>query len=311
MLSGAAKFEKLLVQAYDTLSPQLQVAGRYLLDHPHEIALRSMRELAREANLSPATMTRLASQLGFSGFDDLKKLYVSEIRQYAAGYRTKAIKLADIARREDANALTAGVVAGIARQVEALQRPETILSLVECARVLAGARTIYCLGQRLSFPPAYTFQYIHSVAGGSSVLLDGPGGIGFDALRHATSIDAVLAITVLPYTKVTIEQAAFAKQRGIQVVAITDSEVSPLARIATHAVKVSTKSESFFQTMGAVSAVAEILATMIAMRSQKQVLDGLKESEDYFAAASIYWSPSSHRGTLLNGDFAGRKRSKE
>src|SRR6266849_4117403 len=104
-LTGAASVEKILIKAFDTLSPQLQAAGRYLLDHPHEVALRSMRELAREANLAPATMTRLARQLGFSGFDDLRKLYAEEVRQYAAGYRTKAIELADAARGEDASAV--------------------------------------------------------------------------------------------------------------------------------------------------------------------------------------------------------------
>jgi DNA-binding MurR/RpiR family transcriptional regulator len=307
-LTGAGSVEKLLIKAFDSLSPQLQTAGRYLLDHPQEVALRSMRELAREAKLAPATMTRLARQLGFSGFEDLKKLYAEEVRLYAAGYRTKAIELANAARDEDASALATGVVARIARQVDILQRPETILSLVECARLLGSARTIYCLGQRLSFPPAYTFQYIHSVAGGSSVLLDAPGGVGLDPLRHASTVDAVLAISVLPYTRSTVEQAVFANQRGIPVVAITDSEVSPLVRLARHAVKVSTKSQSFFQTMVAVSAAAETLATMIAMRSRERVLDGLKESEEYFAAASTYWSPSANRNMLQPGNL--KKRSK-
>src|ERR1700722_11285814 len=178
--------EKRLVEAFDGLSPQLQAAGRYLLDHPHEIALRSMRELAREAGLAPATMTRLARQVGFSGFDELKKLFAEEIRQYAAGYRKKAIELADAKRGTDTTALAADVVAGIARQVQALTQPEVIVSFVDSARLLSGARTIYCLGQRLSFPPAYPFQYIHAAAGGSSVLLDAAGGSGLDVMRHAS-----------------------------------------------------------------------------------------------------------------------------
>jgi DNA-binding MurR/RpiR family transcriptional regulator len=122
--------------------------------------------------------------------------------------------------------------------------------------------------------------------------LDAPGGTGFDALRRARSDDALLAISVLPYTRVTIEQADFAAKRGVPVIAITDSEVSPLAMIARHIVKVGTKSQSFFQTMVAVSAATEALATLIAMGSRKAVLDGLKSSEDYFAELDTYWGPS-------------------
>src|SRR5713101_6856788 len=239
-LPSRSSLEKRLIETFDTLSPRLQAAGRYLLDHPHEIALRSMRELAREANLAPATLTRLARQLGLSGFDDVKQLYAEEVRQYAAGYRRKAVALADLSRREDATGLAVEIVAGIARQVDALTDTQAIRSLVAGARVLQRARTIYCLGQRLSFPPAYTFQYIHSVAGGSSVLLDAPGGTGLDALRHASPADAVLAISVLPYTRATIEQAMFAHHRRLPLVVITDSEVSPLTKIAVATILVET-----------------------------------------------------------------------
>lgn len=306
-----SSLEKRLIETFDALSPRLQTAGRYLLDHPHEIALRSMRELAREANLAPATLTRLARQLGLAGFDEVKRLYAEEVRQYAAGYRRKAVALADLSRREDATGLAAGIVGVIGRQVDALTDPEAIRSLVAGARVLQRARTIYCLGQRLSFPPAYTFQYIHSVAGGSSVLLDAPGGTGLDALRHATPADAVLAISVLPYTRATVEQAMFAHRRQLPLVVITDSEVSPLTKIAVEVIRVGTKSQSFFQTMAAVSAAAETLATMIAMGSPDTVLSGLKASEDYFSEASIYWAPSRHGNGTLTGNYkrANRTRS--
>jgi len=290
--------ERRLIEDFEELSPQLQAAGRFLLDHPHEIPLRSMRELSREAKLAPATMTRLARQLGFSGFDELKKIYATEVRRYASGYRNKAIELADTKESEDSISLATAIVEAIAHQVNALAHPDTTRSLVECARLLSGARTVYCLGQRLSFPPAYTFQYIHSIAGGSSVLLDAPGGIGLDSLRRASTEDAVLAISVSPYTRATIEQATFAKGLGLPVVAITDSEVSPLVRISSHFVKVGTKSMSFFQTMVAVCAAAETLAAIIAMSSRDAVLSGLKLSEEYLAATNAYWIPSTGRALL-------------
>lgn len=300
--SNTISAEKRLIDAFDRLSPQLQSAARYLLDHPHEVALQSMRWIARETGISPATFTRLAHQIGYSGFDDLKKLYYEDVRRYAANYRNKAIKLSETRRGNDALSLATDVASGIARQVDSLTGPEAIRSLVESAQLLGRARTIYCLGQRSSFPSAYAFQYIHSVAGGSSVLLDAPGGSGFDAFRHATGADALLAISVSPYTRVTVELAVHAAGRKVPVVAITDSEVSPLARVADKTIKVSTASQSFFQTMSAVAAASEILATLIAMGSRKAVLDGLKSSEDYFAAFGVYWRPPTRRNRSNKGD---------
>jgi len=296
---GKRRLEQHLIGSFESLPPQLQVAGRYLLDHPQDVALCSMRELARDAGLPPATMTRLARQLGFEGYDDLKRLYAEEVRQYAVVYRERASELADPKRGKDASALASEMVTGIARQVDALGAPESVAALVAGAALMGAARTIYCLGQRLSFPPAYIFQYIHSVAGGSSALLDAPGGTGLDALRQASSEDVVLAISVSPYTRTTVEQTAFAHERGIPVVAITDSAVSPLAKFARQLVLVSTKSRSFFQTMAAVAAAAETLATLTAMGCSGRALDGLKSSEDYFSAARTYWSTAIGRGPGL------------
>jgi DNA-binding MurR/RpiR family transcriptional regulator len=289
--SGRMTFEKRLIAKFEELSPQLQAAARYLLDHPHDVALSSMRELAREARLPPATLTRLARQIGYPGFDELRRIYADDVRRYAAGYRSKAIALADASRSEDETSLAAEIVVGVARQVDAMADPQVIRSLVDGAEMLSRARCIYCLGQRLSFPAVYTFQYIHGIAGGSSIILDGPGGIGFDLLRHASRDDAMLAISVHPYTRVTIEQALVAHRRQVPIIAITDSEVSPLVRIANRVVKVGTKSKSFFQTMTAVLAAAETLAAMIAMHAPESVLAGLKGAEDYFADGKIYWTP--------------------
>jgi DNA-binding MurR/RpiR family transcriptional regulator len=101
----------------------------------------------------------------------------------------------------------------------------------------------------------------------------------------------MLVISVHPYTRVTIEQALVAHRRQVPIIAITDSEVSPLVRIANRVVKVGTKSKSFFQTMTAVLAAAETLAAMIAMRAPDAVLAGLKGAEDYFADGKVYCTP--------------------
>jgi DNA-binding MurR/RpiR family transcriptional regulator len=45
--------------------------------------------------------------------------------------------------------------------------------------------------------------------------------------------DVLLAISVKPYTRQTVQAARYAKKRGARVIAVTDSEVSPLAAIST------------------------------------------------------------------------------
>ena len=57
------------------LSPQLRLAGRYVLDHPNEVAVLSMRALAANAQVNPPTMMRLARRLGFDGYEDFRAVF--------------------------------------------------------------------------------------------------------------------------------------------------------------------------------------------------------------------------------------------
>src|SRR5690606_36418808 len=124
--------------------------------------------------------------------------------------------------------LATDMLGGIAAQVDRLSQPQSLETLVEAARRLGAARRIYCLGLRSSHSPAWHLHYILSLAGKHSIMLDAVGGIGADALGSATPEDVMVAVSVLPYTRQTIEIADYAGAAGVPLVAITDSLVSPL-----------------------------------------------------------------------------------
>jgi len=54
---GDAALVGLLKSGFDGLSPQLQEAARWVIDHPADVALLTTREQARRAGVAPATMT--------------------------------------------------------------------------------------------------------------------------------------------------------------------------------------------------------------------------------------------------------------
>ncbi|MFM9709770.1 MurR/RpiR family transcriptional regulator, partial [Streptomyces galilaeus] len=82
---------------FDDLPQQLQAAARWVLDHPADVALLSMRDQARRAGVPPVTLTRLAKRLGFAGFDEMKALYAQSMRGRPDNFRDRAEEL--VARR--------------------------------------------------------------------------------------------------------------------------------------------------------------------------------------------------------------------
>jgi len=154
---------------------------------------------------------------------------------------------------------------------------------------------VFCLGLRSTFSVAYIFHYVRSLFGATSILVDGAGGTGIDVLRTIGSGDVLLAVTVRPYTRQTVKAARYASDRRAKIVAVTDSEVSPLASIADELLLVGTETPSFFHSMAPAFAAVECLAALIAARQGSDTLKSLSRSEAQLAAFDTYVLPRRKR----------------
>src|SRR3981189_2960061 len=88
-----SSFDSRLKADFEKLSPQLQEAARWVIDHPADVALLTMREQARRAGIAPATLTRLAQRFRLKGYDEIRKLYAEAVRERPESYRGRAEEL--------------------------------------------------------------------------------------------------------------------------------------------------------------------------------------------------------------------------
>ncbi|WP_332053562.1 MurR/RpiR family transcriptional regulator [Reyranella sp.] len=285
---SSTTFNAELKAQFGALSPQLQEAARWVIDHPDDVALLSLREQARRSGVTPVTLTRLAQRFELKGYDDLRRLYADAVRERPESFRGRAQEL--LARHGSSGdaALAQDIFAALARHLQALSGREAVGRLVAAAEVIAAADHVFCLGQRSTFAVAFIFHYVRSLFGSKSVLVDSPGGTGRDALRTIGRKDVLLAVTADPYVRETVETARYVKARGARVVAITDSDLSPLAAVADRVVLIGTESPSFFHTMTPAFAAVECLAALVAARRGKETLSALAESEQQLAAFNTY-----------------------
>lgn len=285
-----------ITEAFDRLPRRLQTAARYMLDSPDDVALLSMRAQARRAGVPAATMTRLAKRLGLDGYDDVRALYAGAMRDGTLGFASKASVQVEAQKLHGERALAADMALTLSRQIARLAEPAVLDHLVDAADRLHQARRVYCLGLRSCHAAAWHFHYMLSLLSDKSVMLDDSGGIGLDAIRDVGASDVVLAASVEPYARATIDGARYAAAQGVPIVALTDSEVSPLAQIAISTILVATDSPSYLHTMTPLLAVAEILASLVAGRSGEKALDALAHTESQLAAFGVHLPRRGTRG---------------
>ena len=103
----------------------------------------------------------------------------------------------------------------------------------------------------------------------------------------------LVAISHEPYSMPTVRAVDTAAARGVGVIALTDSTLSPLARKAAHTLLYRTDSVSYFPSMIAPLALVELLLARLAARGGKAVLTRLAEVERRLTEQHAYWQPSA------------------
>ncbi len=300
MLDSSPDFPNLLQRVeenYARLPAQAQHVARWLVEHPDDVALLSAREQAKSLGVAPATLTRFAQHFGFAGYDDLRRVSQRRLRARAGAFMPEARRMVARRKASGAAALAEGVVDAIAANIDSLRGNATPAKLQKAAQLLSRGRRIYVLGSRSSYPVAYHFFYIASFGGAPVILVDGPGGIGVDALRGAGAGDVMFAVSVVPYTRATLDAAAHAAARGVGVIALTDSPLSPLAVGARAVLTVPTATPSFFHSMSAAFAVAETLAALVVAERGPQALEAIRRADRELRSLYAY----------LDADRGGRR----
>ena len=141
---------------------------------------------------------------------------------------------------------------GLSAQISRLCEPDSLQRLEAIANTLKSARKVYVLGLRSCHSVAWHFHYVMSLLGDrSAAASDGPAGTGGDALVRATPEDVMLVISVKPYAVATLELTQLAKDKGLTILSITDSEVSPLVGMSEQTIFCPTESDSFFPYVNA------------------------------------------------------------
>ena len=286
---------KCIRKQIDSLTPELQRAARWVADHPSETGFLSMRQQARSAGVSAPTMVRLARALGFADYASLRRPFQDAMagRSLEYGSRASALQAAPEGTRiaRLAQELASSQLEDV-RSVQALNTPALIETVV---RAIGGASRVGFLGVRASFGIAFQFCYAYNLIACNGVLFDGLGSIVHDQVEVLDKNDVLIAISQSPYSAPTVESVQAAAARGVTVIALTDSALSPLARAATHTLRFRADSVSFFPSMIAPLALAELLLARLAARGGKAVLERLAQVERRLTGQRAYWRNISRK----------------
>lgn len=276
---------------FPDLSPTLQNAARYVLEHPNEVVIASMRTLAAKAEVPPATLVRFAQQLGFAGWPQLKDAFTLELGLGSDQYGQRARNL--VGRGPD-DALT-GEMFKVQRRNLDLTEAQNARSLKRAAKLLERGKAVHVAGFRASFAIAFSLVYEYRLFRNSVHLIDGQGGSLEMQLRAVEKTDVVVVISFAPYSREAELVAHAARKAGCKLIAFTDSVASPLSLVADETLLFAVSSPSFFPSIAAGQALAEALLELLVSQAGSPVIERIDQAENQLFETGAYLQRPSVR----------------
>lgn len=271
-------------ERFGGLSPEFQRAARFLADHPEEIAVSSMRGLAARAAIQPPTLVRFAQSLGFAGWAAMREIFVASFRTRSIPYASRARALVKRGRASD---LVAEVSGAQKLDIDAT-RMQSAEALPRIAALLRKARIVHVAGFRSSYAIAFGFAYLYRLFRTSVSLVGTEGGTLEIQLRAMARGDAAVVVSFAPYSREARLVAEAAARAKCKVVAITDSAVAPIARLADETLVFSVTSPSFFPSLVGGISIAESLLAVIVSQEGKSVVKRIEAAERQLFESGAY-----------------------
>ena len=281
--------QTLIARRFGELSPQLQRAARYMLEHGDDVAMGSMRELAQAAGLAPVTFVRLAQRLGFHSYSQMRAGFQERLRQ-GEGSWSYTPKLRSLQQRQAGTTALLQELFGMeANNLEAALANNEAAVWERAVEAIEQAERVYALGQRSSYSPAFLFTYVYRLFRSNGTLLDDRAGTVIDELRHIDGSSLIIAISVAPYTAAVVQALAYARDAGARILAITDDALSPIARRADVTLLAKAATPSFFHSIVPCIALVQALLALVAMRGGDETLREIRCAEDQLERYRAYW----------------------
>jgi DNA-binding MurR/RpiR family transcriptional regulator len=273
-----------IATVFPSLSRSHKQIARFVVDNETFVAYASAAEVAQKVGVSPATVVRFCQALGYEGYPHLQAAIRQEFPHAVATFHRIEERLASPISEDD---LLARVFAVDIENIKHTMELASVDTFESAVAELDRAANILVVGGGASAPPALFlahslkamgFRAQVATAGGPPLLLE------LSALEPG---DILVAISFWRYLRQTVEAVSRARENEARVIAITDSELSPLAQMADHVFLAGVDGVAHSASLIAPMSLINAFIAALAFRRPQQTLSALRNVDAAYKGSQI------------------------
>jgi len=279
-----------LKEIYHALPEALRRIADALMSDPLLGALWGIEEMAERSGVSVGTVMRFSKRLGYRGFSEFRDALREACQSRSEGAPLEALEaptdvfwaLAEVARRDAEN---------LDRFLKSVDRA----TLEASTQLLTKAQHRVLLGRGVSNVMCQIMAFNLTQAGLPCIAAI-PADFS-NQVANLGSRDLLVVVSFAPFSRETVDAAAFAKRQGIPVLAFTDRADSPLARSATQTVVLPSEDFLFSFGLSTFSVLSHALAVAVAAMDPAGTVKRLKAADEVGQPLYLeHWLPMQPGG---------------
>ena len=263
---------------------QKQIAA-YITAHYDKAAYMTAAKLAQEVGVSESTVVRFVMELGFEGYPTFQRALRELIRSRLTAVQRIEVTNNLIGEGDVLEKVLCSDIDKIKRTLDGIDRE----AFDAAVKNIVNAKTCYIIGLRSSSYLAEFLNYsLRMLSDNVRLIQTTSGNESFEQMMNIGAGDVLFAISFPRYSRSINKSVDFAKRAGADVIALTDSESSPIAPLADQLLVAQSDMASFADSLVAPMAVINALIVAITRERSEEFSARLHRLEEAWDEYNVY-----------------------
>ena len=287
---------KRINERYPHLSKGQKLLANYITEHYEKAVYLTASKLGQIVGVSESTVVRFANELGYDGYPSLQRALEELVK-----VRLTALQRMEVSKgRMDQSHILTSILQADMDNIKATLEMADEEGFKKAVDAILRSRRIYILGVRsCASLAAFLGFYMNLLFDDVRLIHTNSVSETFEQMLKIGAEDVVIGISFPRYSKRTVRAMEFAKSRGAKVVAVTDSDVSPLIPFSDYTLKARSDMVSCVDSLVAPLSLLNSLIVALSIGRRDEITHSLSSLESIWKEYDVY--DSEERDDLVFG----------
>lgn len=259
--------------------------AQYIAENYDKAAFLTAAKLGEAVNVSESTVVRFADELGFDGYPELQQALQEFVKNQLKSFQRVEVTNQLIGNGDALDKIMLSDIELIKQTHESIDRK----NFNEAVDAIVNAKRIYIIGVRSSSSlAAFLNHNFRMIFDDVRFVQTTSGSEMFEQIIQMEKGDVLFAISFPRYSSRLINAVEYAKKHDVDVIALTDTEQSPIAQYADQLLLAQSDMVSFVNSLCAPLSIINAIVAAVSIKKQDDLTNRLRSLETIWDEYDVY-----------------------